>query len=123
MGKSEMRDTDLDDLFAEARREAPVPSADLIARILSDAAAAQPDPHRPRPAPRRRPNRTLALFGGGGLFAGLATATIAGVWIGVAQPAPVAEALWRGAAAEPLDSVELVPGYELFASLDAPVGG
>lgn len=118
-----MRDTDLDDLFAEARRDTPGPSADLMARILADAAAGMPRPvcATPTPAPRRA--WRLALVGGGGLFAGLATATIAGVWIGVAQPAPVAEALWRGEAADTLDSVELVPGYELFASLDTPAEG
>ncbi|WP_145104018.1 dihydroorotate dehydrogenase [Cereibacter sediminicola] len=119
-----MRDSDLDDLFAEARRESPAPSADLMMRILADAAAEMPVRPAPVRAVPRRPERSrlLALFGGGGLFAGLATATLVGVWIGVAQP-PVAEALWIGTAGGQLESVDLVPGYELFASLDAPVEG
>ncbi|MGP3724126.1 dihydroorotate dehydrogenase [Cereibacter sphaeroides] len=119
-----MRDRDLDDLFAEARREAPMPSADLMARILADAAAERPAPAPARSAPRRRLSPwLLALFGGGGVFAGLATATLAGVWIGMAQPAPVAEALWGGTAGDPLESVDLLPGYDLFASLETPVEG
>lgn len=120
-----MRDNDLDDLFARARDARPAPSPDLMARILCDAEAERPRsvPGPVRPAHRVRRPWTMALFGGGGLLAGLATATVAGIWIGVQQPAPVAEALWRGAAASPLDSLDLVPGYELFASLDMPVEG
>ncbi|MGP3697507.1 dihydroorotate dehydrogenase [Rhodobacter sp. NSM] len=120
-----MRESDLEDLFAEARRGAPVPSADLMTRILADAAAEMPAPVpvAPVPAPRGGRRWRVALFGGGGLFAGLATATLAGIWIGVAQPAPVAEALWGGSAGDQLESVDLVPGYELFASLETPVEG
>lgn len=123
-----MRDTDLDDLFAKARHAAPLPSVDLMARILRDAEAAMPPPAPIRSAPirpARLPRRSwvLVLFGGGGVLAGLATATVAGVWIGMQQPAPVAEALWRGDAAAQLDSMDLAPGYELFASLDMPVEG
>lgn len=41
----------------------------------------------------------------------------------MAQPAPVAEALWGGTAGDPLESVDLLPGYDLFASLETPVEG
>ncbi|AXQ94218.1 dihydroorotate dehydrogenase [Cereibacter azotoformans] len=118
-----MRDSDLDDLFAEARRESPAPSADLMMRILADAAAEMPvQPAPVRSVPRRTAGARFALFGGGGLFAGLATATLVGVWIGIAQP-PVAEVLWPGTSGDPLETMDLAPGYELFASLDAPVEG
>ena len=118
-----MRDTDLDDLFAKARHAVPLPSGDLMARILRDAEAAMPPPAPILSARVPRRSWVLALFGGGGVLAGLATATVAGVWIGMQQPAPVAEALWRGDAAAQLDSMDLAPGYELFASLDMPVEG
>lgn len=120
-----MLERDLDDLLAEARRETRAPSDDFLARILADAEAEMPPIVQPprRPASARR-SWGVTLFGGGGLFAGLATATLAGIWIGVAQPAPVAAALWTGTvAAEPIDSVDLAPGYDLFTSLDLPAEG
>lgn len=88
---------DLDDLFAAARADRPRPSDALMARVLADAAALQPEPAlpaRPRPAAPAAPGgfwaALSALFGGGGVLAGMGTAAAAGLFLGFAQPAPVA---------------------------------
>ncbi|PTE20914.1 dihydroorotate dehydrogenase [Cereibacter changlensis JA139] len=119
-----MRDSDLDDLFAEARTRAPAPSEALMARVLADAATHQP---RPAAAPVRvaRPSSGWSswfagLRGGALAGAGMMTATLAGVWIGFAQPSSmvsVTDALWQGAVQQ-IDVVELQPSLDLFPSLD-----
>lgn len=120
-----MRDSDLEDLFAEARTRAPAPSDALMARIMADAVAHQPPPPAPvRPA---APTRSAGLSGWlaglrGGMLAGagMVTATLAGVWIGFAQPSPmvpVTDALWQPAFQE-IDTVDLQPSLDLITSLD-----
>lgn len=92
-----MTDDDLENLFATARADVPRPSAGLTARVLADAEGLMTAaPERlaiPRPAPERaapeRPGLWAALsaaFGGSGALAGMATATVAGFYIGFAQP-------------------------------------
>ena len=71
-------------------------------------------------AARASLSRWLEALGGGPVVAGLATAALAGVWIGLAQPAPVA-AVTSGVSAalgqdETSDFVELIPGFDSFAS-------
>lgn len=97
---------DLDDLFSLARREEPGPA--LLARVLADAEAAQ---RRAVPERRSRWRVLRVLLGGVGATAGMATAALAGVWIGMAEPAPVA------AMADMLmtETVDVLPAYELFA--------
>jgi hypothetical protein len=108
-------DTDLDDLFAAARADVPVPSPALMSRVLADADAAQPRPAPRVAAPVLRGAwfaTLVAALGGAGAMAGLATATVAGLWIGLAQPAPVAaltQSLWPAAEA---DIVELLPDLD-----------
>jgi hypothetical protein len=83
-------DTDLDQVFAAARAVRPVPSDALTARVLHDAYAAQPvAPVAALPARSRRGFWAVLsdAFGGGGVLAGLGTATVAGVWLGYADPA------------------------------------
>ena len=83
-----MQDSDLDDLFGQARQPVAVPAA-LMARVLSDADALQPVT-----ATRPRQIGVLAgpwqgfwtAIGGFGGLAGLSTAAMAGLWIGFAQP-------------------------------------
>jgi hypothetical protein len=114
-----MQDSDLDDLFAQIRAEPVVPSEALIARVLSDAAALQPRPAAPADRRAAVPRQglwrmILAGLGGPRAIAGLATVTAAGVWIGFAQPAPVAtltETLWSQAS---VDSIELIPSLDGF---------
>lgn len=87
------RDTELEAFFGAARDTAPVPGDDLVARVLADAAAVQPRQQRiARPA---RQSWFRAL-GGWPSLAGLATATIAGVTIGVADPATVGDLAFYG---------------------------
>lgn len=76
----------LDDLLAKSAASAPVPSPDLMARVLADAATLQP-----RTTPVVHPKRSLIaqmldMIGGWPALGGLATAGIAGLWIGVAPP-------------------------------------
>lgn len=119
-----MRDSDLDDLFAEARTRAPAPSDALMGRVMADAIAHQPQPVPPRPAASVTPKGWSGWLAGlrGGMLAGagMATATLAGVWIGFAQPAsmvPVTDALWQPAFEE-IDTVDLQPSLDLIPSLD-----
>ncbi len=85
-------ETALGDLFAEAR-EAPVaPPAALMARIHEDAKRLQPAPPRlasKKPAPARWRDIWQGL-GGWPAFSGLATATVAGIWLGVNPPVGMA---------------------------------
>jgi hypothetical protein len=114
-------DDDLDDLFAATRAAPPLqPSPALMTRILADADALQPRaavarrPPQARPAPAARFSfrALVAVLGGAGSMAGLATAAVAGVWIGLAPPAAVddlAATLW---------SVEDAETVDLFADLE-----
>ncbi|MGC8201887.1 dihydroorotate dehydrogenase [Aliiroseovarius sp. PTFE2010] len=80
----------LDDLFSAARADGPVPSGDLMARIMADAeaqiAVAQA---APVPARRRGWRAALAALGGWGAVAGLGAATFAGLSIGIYMPDPL----------------------------------
>ena len=80
---SDDKDMDrLDDLFAQARAEQPVPSDAVLSRIAADAAAWQPEP-----APRHGfLAELLEGIGGWPALGGLVTATMAGLYLGFAQP-------------------------------------
>lgn len=109
---------DLDALFAEARatrgRDAD-PAPDFMARVLEDALSLQPAPAPvASPAPRAsRLRQFLNAIGGWPAVAGLATAGVAGLWIGVNPPdamATTAENL-LGTDSD-LYLVDLMPGYD-----------
>ena len=110
-----MTKDDLDDLFAAARSQGPQPSPALMSRILADAVAEQPRPPTPaRAAPRPRFSLAalVSALGGAAALAGLATAAVVGVWIGLAPPAAVddlAASVWPSGAG---DSVDLIPDLE-----------
>ncbi len=98
-----LNDEELEKLLAEAGREAPLPSGQLLERIMADAEAVAaraeaPAPPSVPPAARHggRAGRLLAALGGWPALAGLATAAVAGVWLGLAPP-PGLEAISRGA--------------------------
>ncbi|MDW4496619.1 hypothetical protein R5H30_01390 [Sulfitobacter sp. D35] len=82
----------LDALFAAARAAPPEPSADLAARVLADARAAQGS-RRFEPATRQDRsglgNRLRQALRGWRAAGGLAVAVCAGFWIGVSNPAMV----------------------------------
>lgn len=111
---------DLDALFAEARSLGDAPGPDLMARVLADALAAQPAPAQAAPIPAPRPSRLrqfLNAVGGWPAVAGLATAGVAGLWIGVNPPAGMATTVASTAESvlgseTDLYLVDLMPGYE-----------
>ncbi len=114
---------DLDAILEASADGAPVPDA-LMARVLADAARVQAGfaPSRVPPRPAMRPRlraggrglagRLVRAAGGGGACVGLAMATLAGLWVGLTQPAalsPVSQHLWSATAGE---SVELIPSID-----------
>lgn len=86
MADKSMTERDLDALLAAAAQDtAQAPSADFMARVLADAEAMQPQPAAivAEPAPRRGMLAGIvAALGGWPSIGGLATATVAGLWIG-----------------------------------------
>lgn len=115
--ETDMRDQDLDDLFAIARAQAPSDDVDLMARVLADA-----DQNLPQPFAFRSsvavPSKTgfwatvAAIVGGKGALAGLGTATVAGLMLGFTQPTSVTALTESFFAQTPLDQVELLPGID-----------
>lgn len=72
--------------FDALKTRATPPGDDLMARVLSDADAAQAEFLAPPPAVRPSAwSRFVGLIGGWPSLAGLATASLAGVWIGISQ--------------------------------------
>lgn len=88
-------ENELDDLLAAAAKARMAPSEALMARVLADAEAVQPPAPAALPA-RRAPERSsfwprlVAALGGQGAAAGLGTAVVAGLAIGLAQPSAIA---------------------------------
>ncbi len=121
----EMDEAELEGLFAEARATTPLPSGSLIQRIeavglAEQAAHAEPAVRRSATPPRGALSRLSGWLGGLGVTAGLATATLAGVWLGAVQPAglsSVTDSVSRalGVTAN-LDRVDLIPSFDPFAS-------
>ncbi|MGL5361763.1 MAG: hypothetical protein ACRDBH_02710 [Bosea sp. (in: a-proteobacteria)] len=108
---------DLDALLVGLRVSDPQPSSALQARVLADAMAAQPKPSTPPrrtvAATRGRRLRALAdLFGGGGALAGMGLAAATGLFVGIAQPAPVAALTQALVVGETLDSLDLLPAAD-----------
>jgi hypothetical protein len=116
-----MKEEDLDTLFAAARAAPPVPSDALMARVMADALDQQPAQARPAlpvasAAVAARGGGSLwarlsGVFGGGGALAGMGGAAMAGLFIGLAQPAllvSVSDAYLGGT----LDSVALMPSVD-----------
>lgn len=107
-----MTEDDLDGLFADARAAAPQPPAALSARVLADAAQSLPRPElvaRPAPRPGFWARLGVAL-GGGGALAGMATATLAGFWIGFSQPLDLS--ILGGLLGPEAAEIELMPGID-----------
>ncbi|WP_120636182.1 hypothetical protein [Ruegeria sp. EL01] len=80
-------DLKLDHLFADARRDRPTLSNDLVVRIQTDAEAVRLEALNPKTPPRRNVwARFFETIGGWQGFGGLVAASAAGVWIGFAAP-------------------------------------
>ena len=92
---SELTDSELDRLLANAAASGPEPSEALLARVMADADAVLAERGAgaglaPVGAVPRGWLRSFAdAIGGWPAIAGLATATVAGIWIGYAQPGSV----------------------------------
>ncbi|MCI2393051.1 hypothetical protein [Aliiroseovarius sediminis] len=126
--KPMLDDKALDAFFDAARRESPQTSDALVAAILDDAAAHRPQGSIMSDAPILRSDDAraargiwgdlVAAIGGWPALAGMATATVAGLWIGIAAPTEV-EALSGGLiagteislAADLYALEDLTPGY------------
>lgn len=111
--RPELDDAGLDALFAAARRDAPGPSDDLMARILADAQAVTDAAEAPvlRPAPRASVwQGILDAIGGWPAAAGLMTATVAGLAVGLGATETL----------EPLTG--LLTGYEIEDFMPAYAG-
>lgn len=114
-------DHDLEGFFEAARRTAPEPSPDLLARVLADAARAQARPQPPRPVrqavgggtrvPRWR--QFVDALGGWPAMAGLVSAGVAGLWLGVNPPDALSVLPLSGFGASDLGLGVMMPGAEL----------
>lgn len=103
---------ELDAFFAAGRATAPVPDAPLLARVLAGAERESAARHTPeRQAPLPRPRRWLATLGGWRGFAGLATAAVTGLWLGIAMPDAV-----RSVAAQALPATAENTTIDLMAA-------
>lgn len=115
-----MSDTGDDDAFlnayfADARADAPVPSAALLARIAEDAGRAQPT-HAPVQHAPRGGGLSLwqRLTGWSALAGGLTAATLAGVWIGYNPPAQLDLLSNTLLGADAQLTAELVPSLDSY---------
>lgn len=112
-----LSETELDALFAQARRADPAPlEHDFAARLIAQSQAVQAQVVQAgiwRPAAPARPGwlarlrAVLADVGGAPGLAGLGAAGVAGLWIGLADPVGAATYVLQGAglaeAATPFD--------------------
>ncbi len=91
-GNKTLRDRDLDDLFGRESARQIAPSPDLLARIIEDADSIADTRQTAAEAPAGKPGKPgmvqniLAAIGGWPAMAGLTTATVAGIGIGLISP-------------------------------------
>ena len=88
MAMTDRENQEIEALFAEVRALRPEPPDDLMARILAEAEALAVGRESPLPAtPARLGWRDwLGALGGWPVVGGLVASTVAGLWIGAAQP-------------------------------------
>lgn len=110
MSDREQENTELERFFAAAKEREPKPGPDLVAKVLADAAALQPK--AAASSGKRARQGWFKAFGGWPALAGLATATVAGVTIGLADPATVGELAFYGVS-DGYDFSGLGNGFEL----------
>ncbi|WP_415184027.1 dihydroorotate dehydrogenase [Phaeovulum sp.] len=124
MDKTDKAHDPLEAFFGAARTAAPEPGMALLARVLADAEAETRARH-PLAALAHAPKprmggfaALLAALGGWRAVGGLATATLAGVWIGFAGVDRLEDmsAGYLGVGgAEVLGTVDLLPDEDVFA--------
>ena len=106
----------LDAAFAQMREGDVIPSEGLMDRIMQDADAilAVPVAEPTRPA-RGIFAQIMDAIGGWPAASGLAAATVAGVWIGVAQPSSLSDlsaSVWGTTIEVPLLESDMFAGLE-----------
>ncbi|MEO3415406.1 hypothetical protein AAFO92_12180 [Roseovarius sp. CAU 1744] len=89
MAEKDTENKMLESYFQAANEVAPEPSGRLMSRVLEDALAAQPASEALRSAPVVGGlwRDFLRAVGGWPAMAGLVSATVAGLWLGIAPPA------------------------------------
>ena len=115
MAKTDRSEAELDRLFAEAT--VPTPSEALLARVMADADAVLNERRIAQTtvpvAPGGWFRSILTGIGGAPALAGLATATVAGIWIGYVQPGSVGDLTAEfGAAEASYDLGDFMPGFD-----------
>ena len=104
-------DIDLEAFFEAGRAARPVPGDDFLARVDASAKAALAKSIQSEPVSRAAATDRRGFFswlGGWPVVAGLATAAVAGVWIGYTAPS-IAD--FGAATTEIYDLGGLLPGY------------
>ncbi|MBY6068206.1 hypothetical protein KUW17_15740 [Leisingera aquaemixtae] len=115
MADTDKANQELEELFAAARRDRPALPEHLSAAILADAGRVQQGRHAAGPArAARQPlwRQLIEAVGGWPAMGGLAAASAAGLWIGLAPPSfvpdPVALAGYEDSGnAVPYDSYDM----------------
>jgi hypothetical protein len=128
---------DPDRLLADAAAMVPAPpDARFLARLMADADRLQPPmpmpaPHRPAatlpPAAQSHPaagrggmlGALADVFGGRGSLAAMMLATVAGLYLGVAQPAILTDLTGLYSEA-PLDNLDLMSGSDSLWKVTTP---
>jgi hypothetical protein len=108
------------DLLLRSAAADLVPSDALMARVMADADAVLAERRGgPVDAPAPRApwgwlRGVIGAIGGWPAVAGLATATVAGIWVGYAQPGTISGVAAGVLATEPAyDLGDLMPGYDI----------
>jgi hypothetical protein len=116
MSTPDKPDTDplLDDHFAAARAKSPAPDDAFLARLEADARQMQPAP--PRPTASGRLRQLVEVLGGWPAMGGLATASLVGLWIGVASPLGLLSTGLVSGDAGLFDLSDLGPGLDAIAT-------
>ncbi|MFD1158374.1 hypothetical protein [Roseovarius aestuarii] len=101
MIEKKMDDNELESVFDAAKETASLPSSDLMSQVMRDAMAVQAGFAVPpvEARPRGIWQELFRVLGGWPTMAGLATAAVAGVWIGAFPPGflPDLQAAYLGA--------------------------
>ncbi|SDI17337.1 hypothetical protein SAMN05421850_101889 [Lutimaribacter saemankumensis] len=115
MAGTDRNETGLETFFESARATAPGPSGDLMARVLADAEAVQAARVKApaRRGPRVRFAQLREAIGGWPAMAGLVSAGLAGLWLGVSPPAALNDLPLAGFGAGESALVGMLPGVEL----------
>ena len=122
MTDDERQERRLEVAFEAAGAARPEPSAELMARVLADAEAAQAE-FAPASVPRPRSGYLRQFFetlGGWPAIAGLTAAGVAGIWLGVNPDTGVSDALasYLRAGETAAYTVDMMPGAELGLAWD-----